>query len=68
MENGELTTLPCKQLRQLIGARSIGYHGNAGFKFQAFLCQALDLPTRRQRHHLKALRMRPNHIQSIDAD
>jgi hypothetical protein len=46
----------------------IGYHGNARFKFQALLCQALDLSTCCQRHHLKALGMRPNHIQGIDAD
>jgi hypothetical protein len=55
-------------LAQLCSPSGIRYHGNAGLKFQALLCQALDLSASCQRHHLKALRMRPNHIQGIDAD
>jgi hypothetical protein len=68
VEDPKLTALFCKQLAQLCRASSIGYHGNAGFKFQALLCQALDLTACRQRNHLKAIRMSPNHIQGIDAD
>jgi hypothetical protein len=68
VENRQLTTLFCKQLAQLCSPSGIRYHGNAGLKFQALLCQALDLSASCQRHHLKALRMRPNHIQGIDAD
>jgi hypothetical protein len=55
-------------LAQLCRASSIGYHSNAGLKFQALLCQALDLTACRQRNHLKAIRMCPNHIEGIDAD
>jgi hypothetical protein len=49
-------------LAQLCSPSGIRYDGNAGLKFQALLRQALDLSTSCQRHHLKALGMRTNHI------